>query len=459
MGKHDAKHGFRAVARFLNSLWCGGRDDVTLAGSEDSTLVDVDAVCHIKRLPNPVLGKIFAETKRVEQEVPIERVISHVAVRWRDVALGRPELWSSINARVHPEHQRELLQWYLAHADGCSLDIRITLSHENWNTDGQLLLADVLAEAPRLRGLSIRADFPNADAAVRAACKHLYAPLLEHLSFISLDQPHSFRDCSDIIYAEDFKPLIFTGGVPSLAVLRLQHLEVALYPPLRGVTTLHLEEYQCPQMAFTRFLALLRAFPALVNLSLYGDMVEKWPTAGGLYLPQLRSLRSASNGQVGRMLLALDAPALDSLVLKDVRPPTLWPGLDRVDGLRFPALRTLALDGPFQPRALAALFCEFAGVAELRLVNCDADDALELLARRGSNRLLPGLQRVMVHQVHHPSALNGVWACGITVQVHCDVPWARSGVERWTRLPHWPAELDHVDTDDLFMQLRARRTV
>ncbi|KAJ7668425.1 hypothetical protein DFH06DRAFT_938960, partial [Mycena polygramma] len=275
-------------------------------------------------LPDPVLGAIFALSKDAEKEVlaekhlPVERVVSQVAVLWRVVALGRPELWSSINARVRPEYQREVLRWYLAHSEGLPLDVHITLSRENWGTEGQLLLAEVLAEASRLRCLSIRADFPSAEDAVGKACKHLSMPLLERFSFISLDQPHTFRDRSDFIIAADFFPLVFLNGAPRLAVLRLQHLENALYPPLTHITTLHLEEYQCPPMVCRRLLELFSAMPALVNLSLYGDMIASWPAAGQLQLPHLRSLRSASNEQVGSMLLALNAPVLDSLVLKDV---------------------------------------------------------------------------------------------------------------------------------------------
>ncbi|KAJ6593669.1 hypothetical protein B0H19DRAFT_1056173 [Mycena capillaripes] len=423
-------------------------------------------VCHIKRLPDPVLGAIFALSKEVEkgnsktvkQAAPVERVISHVAVRWRVVALGRPELWSSIDARVRPEYQRELLHWYLGHSEGRPLDVHITLSRENWDPEGQLLLADVLAEANRLRCLSIRIDFPGADAAVRKACRGLRAPLLEHLSFISLEQPLSFRDRSDIILAADFGPVVFTGGLPRLAVLRLQHLEHAIYPPLTRVTTFHLEEYHCPPMASSRFVEFLREMPALENLSLYGDMVAVWPAAGRIPLPRLRSLRSASNEQVGHMLLALDTPALESLVLKDVRRSHIQAALGHGDGLRFPALRTLTLDGSIVAPTLAALFCELASVEELRFVNCDADDALELLARLGGDALLPELRKVMVHQVGDIASLNGVWARGLAVQVHCDIPWMQPGVERWARLPPWPVELNRADADDLFMQLRPRRT-
>ncbi|KAF7362081.1 hypothetical protein MVEN_00553700 [Mycena venus] len=462
------RQGFRAgVARFFRALR-RGRDDSTLHGSEESTLVNCDAVCHITRLPDPVLGAIFALSKDAEKELapgervkvsrPVEQVVSQVAVRWRVVALGLPDLWSSVDARVRPEHQRALLEWYLDHSEGRPLDVSISLSQEDWHTEGELVLAEVLAEAPRLRCLSIRADFPGADAAVRDACMYLRAPMLEHFSFISLDVPQALTllDPGDHIYEENFAPVVFTRGVARLKVLRLQHMPKALYPPLRGVTTLHLEEYQCPPMACTRLLALLRALPALANLSLYGDVIASWPAEGALHLPCLRSLRSASSDQAGHMLLALNAPILDSLTLKDVkRVSELTSSLEHASsGLRLPALRTLVLDGSLSVRALGALFCELSSVAKLRLLNCDADEALDLLSAP-DRQLLPGLKKVMVHQVRSHTALDGMWAREVAVRVHVDVQWTGAGsVGRWTSLPPWPPELGRVDADDLFMQLR-----
>ncbi|KAJ7782893.1 hypothetical protein B0H16DRAFT_1494764 [Mycena metata] len=433
MGKH--RHG---VTRFFTSLWCTTSDDSTLADSDDSTLVEVDAVCHIKRLPDPVLGAIFALNKKADPDSAVERVVAHVAVRWRVCALGLPELWSSIDAHVHPQHQRALLQWYLAHSAERPLDVRIGLSQETWNTgEGRQLLADVLMQESRLRSLSIRADFLGADDALRVALRNIRAPLLDHLSFILLEQHES--DPDDIIVGTDFAPTVFKHGVPRLSVLRLQHLKNALYPPLNSVTTLHLEEYHCPPMSSARLKALLHALPALVNLSLYGDMVahRSWPE---LYLPRLRSLRSASNAQIGRLLSALDAPALDSLVLKDVHSHELGYVLNRSPGLRLPALRTLTIDGPLETSDLGALFCQLVAIEELRFVNLDADDALALIAHDADN-LLSALQRVMVHR-------TAAYAQGISVSVHADVPWAVSN-----------EELNRVDADDLFMQLRTRRTV
>ncbi|KAF7375966.1 hypothetical protein MSAN_00011200 [Mycena sanguinolenta] len=466
------KQGFRAgVSRFFRSLLrvgsgeretntsakhISGSTAYTFGSSEESTLVDCDAICHIQRLPDPVLGAIFALSKdAVEKEPPprravrpVERVVSQVAVRWRVVALGLPELWSSVDARVRPDHQRTLLEWYLTHAENRPLDVSISLSQENWDTEGKEILRMVLAEVRRLRRLAIRTDFLAGDTAVREACQYVCAPVLEHLSLISLEVPRSRRDPGDYIYDEDFGTMVFTRGLPRLAVLRLQHLEGAAYPPLDSVTTLHLEEYHCPPMAHTRLSALIRAMPALVNLSLYGCVVANWPMEGALYVPHLRALRCALRGGERRMLDALNAPVLEELTLKDVRATELWGGFGR----RLPALRKLTLDGEVDARALATVFRELGSVEELWVVNCGADRALRMLALGGPGRVLLGLRKVMVHWVWNSAALDSVSARGLEIFVHDDVPWA-GGAGRWTALPPWPTELDRVDPDDLFMQL------
>ncbi|KAJ7128910.1 hypothetical protein C8R43DRAFT_1209548 [Mycena crocata] len=424
MVKHSL--GFRTrAARFFDFLICSADDAATLTESEDSTLVEVDAICHIKRVPDPVLSAIFKLGKQAEPEAPVERVISHVDTRWRAVALRDPVLWTAIDAR-HSAHKRAVLQWYLAHAAGRPLDIRISLTQDADNA--ALLLADVLAHGPRLRSLAIRADFPRAEEVVRNACASVWAPRLEHLSLIFLDQPLS---ALDIVVDEDLSPSVFERGVPKLAVLRLQHVEHGLFPPLHGITTLHLEEYTAAPMGFGRFRALLNTMPALANLSLYGDVVLSWPGKGGLHLPHLRSRTSGS------------------LVLKDICGAGS-------SALHFPALELLTLDGPVALRALAGILCGSSAATELRLVNCDADDALQMIIT-SEDTLLPRLQRVMVHQIRDSTVLDRVCRRGIAVRVHDSLSWAHADA-RWTRLPHWPDEHYHMDADDLFMQLRTRRS-
>ncbi|KAJ7078876.1 hypothetical protein B0H15DRAFT_528138 [Mycena belliarum] len=442
-----AKFGFRSCVAWFSDL-VQRRASID-TDADDSTLVDYDAVCHIKRLPDPVLDKIFTHSKCDVQYAPVERVVSQVASRWRTVSLGNPELWATIDVRGHAEKQRALLQWYLNNSAGCPLDVRLALSQESWSAG---VLEDILNEAPRLRSLSIRADFEGAEAAVRALCKSVCAPHLEHLTFIFLEQPPPILD---LVLEADFSPVVFTGGVPQLSVVRLQHVERVLFPPLTGVTTLHLEEYTCPPMAYNCFCALLRALPVLANLSVYGNAVEAWPASPALRLPCLRSLRVSSNEEAGRMLLAFDTPALTSLFLKNVRDialVALWNGVSHAQQLHFPALQTLSLDGPCGAQTLSAIYREFPGITELRLVNCDADLALDLL-RHASD--LP--RSIMVHRIRDTAVLDELLGRGIALQVHCDVSGVRDGVTRWERLAPWPAELARPDADDLFMQLGTYR--
>ncbi|KAJ6603133.1 hypothetical protein B0H10DRAFT_2079509 [Mycena sp. CBHHK59/15] len=438
------KTGLRArAAGLLDLLRCrAGPDD------DDATLVDYAAVCHIKRVPNPVLGEIFALSTPTSWDT---LVLAHVAACWRKVAFAAPELWTDIDACGQ---QFEALRWCLERSGGCLVDVRLSLSQENWAAGvGPLLLAEVVSQAMRLRRLSILADFVGADKAVRVACGRLCAPHLEHLSFVFLEQlPWN----QDFIQEFDFSPVVFAGGVPKLAVLRLQHAELPTFPPLRSVTALHLEEYTCPPMSFHCFCALLDELPALAKLSIYGDLVTSWSRTADIYLPHLRSLRSSSNARVGNMLLSLHAPALESLVLKNYRAVELtglWAGLNCATELKFPALTSLSLHGSLSTSVLAAFVREFSGILHLELVNCYADDAVRLLEGKDA---LPELRSLMLHRLWDAAALGQLLvsrAHGLTVSLHCDAPLAYPGVQRWDKLAPWPSEADW-DADDMFAQLR-----
>ncbi|KAJ7647528.1 hypothetical protein FB45DRAFT_893669 [Roridomyces roridus] len=414
-------------------------DDASLSDGE-STLVDYPAVCKIKCLSDSELSKIFLFSKDQAPDVPVERSISQVEHRWRAIALACPSLWTGIDV-----DSTEQFQWYCKHSADRLLDVRLWLSQENWESG---LLAAVLEELPRLRLLAIRADFSEADAALHDACARLSAPQLAHLSLILLAQPPRTLDLVEI---QSRAPLIFNGGVPNLKVLRVQHTELKqpLLPPLRGITTLHLEEYICAPMSFTCFQSMLAELPSLAHLSLYGDVVATWPAPGTLHLPTLRSLRSAATPNWGRMLLALDAPLLDSLVLKDLSSTGLPPNLfGSTETLSLGAIRTLTLDGVFGWRLLASLFCEIGRVRELWLVNCNADEALRLLEGQD---LLP--ENLMVHRVHDTVALDSIHSKGVAIRIHRDMAWFHLQAERWSQLVPWPEQTD-CEADDLFMHLK-----
>ncbi|KAJ7287384.1 hypothetical protein C8J57DRAFT_1014040, partial [Mycena rebaudengoi] len=258
-----------------------------------------------------------------------ESVVAQVAPKWRKVALEEPGLWTDIDAvRVRLDQQLALLRWYLDKSDGHPVDIRLDLSQEGWDVGvGRLLLDEVVSQTERLRRLSIRADFAGADNVVRRALHSRNAPHLQHLSLIFLEQ-HEYDP--DVVFdTRDFhRPEIFTLGAPLLATLRLQHTEIPMLPPLHAITQLHLEEYSCPPMSHARLAALLHALPLLAHLSIYGAIITTigkptWFASNPIHLPRLRSLRSSANPHVSALFLSLNAPALSSLVLKNLRPTEL----------------------------------------------------------------------------------------------------------------------------------------
>ncbi|KAJ6602946.1 hypothetical protein B0H10DRAFT_1958017 [Mycena sp. CBHHK59/15] len=250
-------------------------------------------------------------------DAPVERVVSHVAAGWRTVRpLGRHR------RPRHPTHQRALLQWYIAHSAGRALDVRIALSQDTW--DAELLLAEVLVHAPRLRRLSIRAGGRGSTCGVRTAPRTT-----------ALDQPPSDLD---LIVEADFAPVVFMGGAAQLG-----GAAPGSTSSTRAVRRHDAASYICAPMAYGRF-------------SMHDHVVAG---AGGPP-PPAPALAALRGGRITGAHAAGAGRARADVAGAQRR-------LRRVREVVFPALRMLALDGAVAARTRVALLCEFGAVSELRL--------------------------------------------------------------------------------------------
>ncbi|KAJ6540101.1 hypothetical protein B0H10DRAFT_2245300 [Mycena sp. CBHHK59/15] len=250
-------------------------------------------------------------------DAPVERVVSHVAAGWRTVRpLGRHR------RPRHPTHQRALLQWYIAHSAGRALDVRIALSQDTW--DAELLLAEVLVHAPRLRRLSIRAGGRGSTCGVRTAPRTA-----------ALDQPPSDLD---LIVEADFAPVVFMGGAAQLG-----GAAPGSTSSTRAVRRHDAASYICAPMAYGRF-------------SMHDHVVAG---AGGPP-PPAPALAALRGGRITGAHAAGAGRARADVAGAQRR-------LRRVREVVFPALRMLALDGAVAARTRVALLCEFGAVSELRL--------------------------------------------------------------------------------------------
>jgi hypothetical protein len=280
----------------------------------------------VSSLPFEILAKTFELARQSSLQggrtSPRSEVIfSHVARRWRQVALNVPSLWADIVAS--PQTAPDELTSYLDRSRASPLCIRLDVSVSHPGQDiiePDVLLEIISVHASRWRRLVIdSSDVQDDDAAPTAIqLPDLNTPLLEHLSI------------SNIITYCTSHPTIFTGGAPLLSFLRIdcflmQSLPRPLPAPLTRLTTLHLDEawYEDNPIPYDQFVDFISAIAmTLVNLSLKGTVLELdatvWPPAV-IDLPVLRSIRIACDATVSHIVVAgITAPVLSSFEMKGV---------------------------------------------------------------------------------------------------------------------------------------------
>ncbi|KAF8893854.1 hypothetical protein BD779DRAFT_1669382 [Infundibulicybe gibba] len=461
------------LKRYSSSIYSWRSDTSTIVSLDDNDT----RTYPIPDLPVHVLRLIFEFA--VLHGHPTELACSHVSTRWRTVALSTPSMWSVIDMKAYPSHGLEMFRTYLQRSGDALLDIRITLSQESYEHEGYALLVAIEACVHRWRWLSLQADFADANKILSSRFAPLCPPHLESLSVIclnTLDRPESPVEPEP---TGPFRQRIFLGGAPQLSTLRIQNPELGwLQPPLAFITTLHLEDYRYGPMSFGRFALLISSVPALTHLSMYGNFVSAW--SGIIHLPQLVSLRTSSNEQLGPFLLGLSAPNLHSLVIRDLAEHHMKPFWG---GPKFPALRHLTLNKILVSNITLTRFArEFPAVTHLTLINFDADEFISVLTLPDDATLtqprFPLLNTLTLHtlaSVCPKDLLANLFAARTaacaplrTLRLHSSLGGAAPSettkcvsrpdtalqVYIWERCASWPDEEAPRDLDGVFLRLR-----
>ncbi|KAF5380424.1 hypothetical protein D9615_004647 [Tricholomella constricta] len=295
---------------------------------------------------------------------PFEVLVSHVSSHFRNVAIGTHLLWSYIT--IGPALRGEEIETYLDRSNGCGLGVRMDLSGAR--IPNPLTMAKINMAVPhshRYQRLTIDSiQESTARPILRRFC-NATTPMLQHLS-ISVDEVEGNT-------AMDGK--MFQGGAPNLSFVRLRGLALHLFhPPLDNVTTLHLDQTAPLPMLYTTFRDMVTAPSLLQNLSIYGDIIAPQNTThwaglntAPISLPHLRCLRICGVGGAiySGLLLHISAPALESLVLKDLKESDLqrfW--ATSTVAARFPLLRSLTFfDSEISRDAYMAMFRAFPAIS------------------------------------------------------------------------------------------------
>ncbi|KAJ7931681.1 hypothetical protein B0H13DRAFT_830867 [Mycena leptocephala] len=282
---------------------------------------------YVSNIPPELLASIFQIARQPadedeDQQVPVEIVVSHVNVYWRNVALTTRVLWRHIN--IGQKESLDKLRAYLVRSAPLTpLHLRLDLKWEIPALPEKLDL--VFEQFDRWERFIIHSNMEKSEIPVVSRLYDVSAPLLEHLGL-----------CIDDIDSENLKAVrradfeqILTHGCPRLTVLRLRGLSMHFFrPPLTNITTLYLEQTRGLFIGYDRFKHLVTAAPALAHLSIADTIIDEaedsWPldSVSCIPLPNLVSLRLSIPGTLQHIfsdiLISISAPQLKSLVLKEV---------------------------------------------------------------------------------------------------------------------------------------------
>ncbi|KAF9466779.1 hypothetical protein BDZ94DRAFT_137479 [Collybia nuda] len=306
----------------------------------------------IYSLPREILSLIFEigkawelydsffvddDTSEYHPPIPaLEILLTHVSSHFRDITIGTHALWTSIH--ITTTISLEEVKTYMTRSDGLALSVRIDDPTPIARTKEKI--GSILPHLDRYRKLIIHATRETTGLPIIRCFSNQDAPRLKHLSV-------SVEDVEEGIVATGTNLLM--GGAPLLSFVRLRGLAVPLFkPPLYSVTTLHLDQTISLPIQYVTFCHMLTASPSLKNLSIHGDIIDTaWPIIiTPINLPSLRSLRVCGiDGLIySNLLLRLNAPGLNSLVLKDVQEADLDQFWASPDVYKFPFLHHLSFN-------------------------------------------------------------------------------------------------------------------
>ncbi|KAG7446346.1 uncharacterized protein BT62DRAFT_114082 [Guyanagaster necrorhizus] len=406
--------------------------------------------------------------------LPFELTISHVNSYWRDVAISTQLLWCRIIISVHS--RSECVYTYLNRADGCLLDVRIEAANNNGCDLDPNILDAVCICIPSWRRCVIELELEEEAHPVITRLCDVTASNLQYMSLTLND----FEGASRALH-------IFRGGSPALSFVRLRGLAVRFFhPPLNAATTLHLDQTNFTVFRYDSFRQMLMSTKNLIHLSVYGDIIGAvpWPEANDRTLIRMRTLKSLRicgfSGYVySGLLLNLEAPQLDSLILKGAIDSDLDLFLSSSVSSKFPDLHhltfcdlSLSVESQYMQ-----LFALFPSVIEFTSLNpaVHAAYVLRYLAtplQIDGSAPWPNLQRLnMILNFSEQSLIKNVveWRinsdrplaklCFIAEQEHfldlSDFEWLNDhvdmeAVEEFSDC--WPRDLKFEDKDDYMLR-------
>ncbi|KAF7977817.1 hypothetical protein HWV62_2542 [Athelia sp. TMB] len=319
--------------------------DATLRSLEIEYSTIVNQTAPIASLPNEVLAMIFEESHASQQTrygsyvYHSEMRVSHVTTHWRQVAIRTPKLWTRIRRISNPPTSLDAIDTYLQRSKRMPIELHATVGYDDDEAD-----SDDDTE-----------PYYQLIAPHMARCCHLFIDscsrkeLIRHLDLLSAKRAPFLQtiklSCS---YSFDspgrrVQPDMLSGGAPLLTTLCAEGIlwqELLPSQILGSVTTIICDEMESDVLFHT---------PKLLHLWLENLVLEEEIMATSenlIILPYLTTLSiniedMDAPGHISSFLTALNAPALETLILRNVA--SLDWGNKPLRRGKFPALRHLAI--------------------------------------------------------------------------------------------------------------------
>jgi hypothetical protein len=305
-----------------------------------------------------------------EDDIHFEVVASHVCSQWRGIALSTPSLWCRITITTLTSEDR--VEAYVGRSGVCLLDVEINFCEVfQPATVPQRILDTVFSHLNRWKRCWIGIGCENPDYPVISRLRQLSAPALEYLS-LSVTELEKHVVQHDVLIPQ------VLSYAPKLSFVRLRGLAMNFFrPPFGEAVTLHLDQTKLLSMTYLQIQQLLMASAHLTHLSVHGEIIDSlsWPffqRSNAIHVPQLRSLRVCGiTGHIySGLLLCIDAPNLESLVLKGIQEHDLEPFCTSSDSMKYAHLRSLTFcDFDLSELTYQSIFTSFPSVVEFTLLN------------------------------------------------------------------------------------------
>ena len=276
--------------------------------------------------------------------LPEEVVLSHVCSVWRKISLNLPTLWTAFkfDSNLSTSAPVEKLEEYRQRSGTQLLELYFHISASDYNGDpddseGFTTVLDLVetttAYAHRWRRFTFFIDEPFETDGIWDNIRNIHAPNLEYfaMSPIFIDQ-------------------VLVGGAPKLSIFRIDAGSYLCFlPPLSNISTLTIQQSpETSKFSFQFFRSILM-IPTLTNLSIESAMNFGTVSIGDpetllrVVMPALKTLRIMLGQEILGILSFLDAPFLETLVLRDLDLASVYIGQNIDQITSFQKLNTIAL--------------------------------------------------------------------------------------------------------------------